>query len=430
MRLLALLVLSLLLLAPAPSLPLQPQAPLPVSREAARQSYERLALLGEIIDRIRSDYVDAPDEAALIEAAIRGMMSSLDEYSQRLDRQQARELQQEARGQFGGIGIEVTQREGRILVVSPIDGTPAALAGIVAGDVITHADGIPLQDMPLPQVIHRLRGEVGTEIRLTVVSDGAQPREISLRRALINPRIVISRREGDIAYVRLTTFNQRSSVEVQQAVERLLAEIGPDARGVVLDLRNNPGGLLDEAGRVADLFLEEGTITFTRGRGGAEGQRLRATPGDIARGLPMAVLINGGSASAAEIVAGALQDLGRARIVGTTSFGKGSVQTVSPLRDGGALRLTTARYHTPNGRMIHGEGITPDVEVAAPEPPLPNSAPQAAAPASPGAPAEEIRPRRRGGPIPTETADDPQLLRALEVVRQAAAGRVTLETPH
>jgi len=415
------LALAFLLLTPAVSA----QTPHPASREAARQSYERLALLGEIIDRIRAEYVDAPDEAALIEAAIRGMMGSLDEYSQRLDRQQAREMQQQARGQFGGLGVEVTQREGRTLVVSPIDGSPAARAGLSAGDAITHADGVSLQDMPLPQVIERLRGEVGTEVRITVVPEGGQPREIKLRRAIINPRIVISRREGDVAYVRLTTFNQRSSTEVRQAVERLLAEIGPNARGVVLDLRNNPGGLLDEAGRVADLFLEEGTITFTRGRGGVEVQRLRATPGDIARGLPMVVLINGGSASASEIVAGALQDLGRARVVGTTSFGKGSVQTVSPLRDGGALRLTTARYYTPNGRMIHGEGITPDVEVAAPGSLRPEGAPQPATPAvtpgGPGAPAEETRPRRRGGPIPAETSEDPQLLRALEIVRQASA---------
>ena len=415
------LALAFLLFTPAVSA----QAPHPASREAARQSYERLALLGEVIDRIRAEYVDAPDEAALIEAAIRGMMGSLDEYSQRLDRQQAREMQQQARGQFGGLGVEVTQREGRTLVVSPIDGSPAARAGLSAGDAITHADGVSLQDMPLPQVIERLRGEVGTEVRITVVPEGGQPREIKLRRAIINPRIVISRREGDVAYVRLTTFNQRSSTEVRQAVERLLAEIGPNARGVVLDLRNNPGGLLDEAGRVADLFLEEGTITFTRGRGGVEIQRLRATPGDIARGLPMVVLINGGSASASEIVAGALQDLGRARLVGTTSFGKGSVQTVSPLRDGGALRLTTARYYTPNGRMIHGEGITPDVEIAAPGSLRPEGAPQPATPAvtpgGPGAPAEETRPRRRGGPIPAETSEDPQLLRALEIVRQASA---------
>jgi carboxyl-terminal processing protease len=411
------LALAFLLLTPAVSA----QAPHPASREAARQSYERLALLGEIIDRIRAEYVDAPDEAALIEAAIRGMMSSLDEYSQRLDRQQAREMQQQARGQFGGLGVEVTQREGRTIVVSPIDGSPAARAGLSPGDAITHADGVALQDMPLPKVIERLRGEVGTEVRITVVPEGGQPREITLRRAIINPRIVISRREGDVAYVRLTVFNQRSSTELRQAVERLLAEIGPNARGVVLDLRNNPGGLLDEAGRVADLFLEEGTITFTRGRGGVESQRLRATPGDIARGLPMAVLINGGTASASEIVAGALQDLGRARLVGTTSFGKGSVQTVSPLRDGGALRLTTARYYTPNGRMIHGEGIAPDVEVAATGSPRPEGAPQPATPGGPGAPSEETSPRRRGGPIPAETSEDPQLLRALEIVRQASA---------
>jgi carboxyl-terminal processing protease len=416
---LAPLALAFLLLAPA----VQAQTPAPqiASREAARQSYERLALLGEDIDRIRAEYVDAPDEAALVEAAIRGMLGALDEYSQRLDRQQAREMQQQVRGQFGGLGVEVTQREGRTIVVSPIDDSPAARAGLSSGDAITHADGVALQDMPLPQVIERLRGEVGTEVRITVVPDGGQPRDVVLRRALINPRIVISRREDDVAYVRLTAFNQRSAAEVRQAVERLLGEIGPGARGVVLDLRNNPGGLLDEAGRVADLFLESGTITYTRVRGGAEGQRLRATPGDVARGLPMAVLINGGSASASEIVAGALQDLGRARLVGTTSFGKGSVQTVGPLRDGGALRLTTARYHTPNGRMIHGTGIVPDVEVAAPEPPRPDGAPQANAPAAAGTPAEEARPRRRGGPIPAATQDDPQLLRALEVVRQASA---------
>jgi carboxyl-terminal processing protease len=414
---LAPLALAFLLLAPA----VQAQAPAPqaASREAARQSYERLALLGEVIDRIRAEYVDTPDEAELIEAAIRGMLGALDEYSQRLDRQQAREMQEQARGQFGGLGIEVTQREGRTVVVAPIDDSPAARAGIVSGDVITHADGVALQDMPLPQVIQRLRGDVGTEIRITVLSDGGQSRDVVLRRALIHPRIVISRREGDVAYVRLTLFNQRSAADVRQAVERLLADIGPGARGLVLDLRNNPGGLLDEAGRVADLFLEDGTITYTRVRGGAEGQRLRATPGDVARGLPMAVLINGGTSSAAEIVAGALQDHGRARLVGTTSFGKGSVQTVSPLRDGGALRLTTARYYTPNGRMIHGTGIVPDVEVAAPEPPRPEGTPQVGAPPS-GTPADDARPRRRGGPIPAETKDDPQLLRALEIVRQAS----------
>jgi len=416
------LTLAFLLLAPAFQIQAQTQtsAPQAVSREAARQSYERLALLGEVIDRIRAEYVDAPDEASLIEAAIRGMLSTLDEYSQRLDRQQARDMQQQMRGQFGGLGIEVTQREGRTIVVAPIDDSPAARAGIAPGDVITHADGVDLKDMPLPQVIERLRGDVGTEVRITVVSEGGRTRDIVLRRALINPRIVISRREDDVAYVRLTVFNQRSAAELRQAVERLLTEIGSDARGVVLDLRNNPGGLLDEAGRVADLFLETGTITYTRVRGGAEGQRLHATPGDIARGLPMVVLINGGTASAAEIVAGALQDHGRARIVGTTSFGKGSVQTVSPLRDGGALRLTTARYYTPNGRMIHGTGIVPDVEVAAPDPAHPDGTPQADPRSTPTPPAD-ARPRRRGSPIPTETKDDPQLLRALEIVRQAGA---------
>jgi len=331
--------------------------------------YEQLDLFGDIFERIRAQYVEDVDEGELIEAAINGMLTSLDPHSSYLSPEDAMDMREQTRGEFGGLGIEVTQEEGFVKVVSPIDGTPAAAAGIESGDFITHVDGESVLGLTLNDAVDLMRGPVGSEILITVVREGeTEPFDVSLIRDIIELQAVRTRTEGDTVVLRVTTFNDKTYPNLSEKLAEEVENLGgmDKVNGFVLDLRNNPGGLLTQAIRVSDAFLEKGEIVSTRGRDPAVGERYNATPGDLADGKPIVVLINGGSASASEIVAGALQDHRRAIIVGTKSFGKGSVQTVMPLRGEGAMRLTTARYYTPSGRSIQSLGVSPDIVVAQP----------------------------------------------------------------
>ena len=331
--------------------------------------YEQLDLFGDIFERIRVQYVEEVNEKDLIEAAINGMLTSLDPHSSYLSPEDAAAMRVQTRGEFGGLGIEVTQEEGFIKVVSPIDGTPADEAGIEAGDFITHVDGESVLGLTLDKAVDLMRGLVGTEIIITVVREGEpEPFDVSIIRDTIKLTAVRARTEGTTVVLRLTTFNDQTTPNLESGMKEQIEAAGgiENVNGFVLDLRNNPGGLLTQAIRVSDAFLESGEIVSTRGRNPEDGERFNATPGDLAGGLPMVVLINGGSASASEIVAGALQDHRRAIVVGTKSFGKGSVQTVMPLRGNGAMRLTTARYYTPSGRSIQALGVSPDIVVEQP----------------------------------------------------------------
>ncbi|WP_296419892.1 S41 family peptidase [Pseudooctadecabacter sp.] len=331
--------------------------------------YEQLDLFGDIFERIRAQYVEEVDEADLIEAAIDGMLTSLDPHSSYLSPEDAADMREATRGEFGGLGIEVTQEEGFVKVVSPIDGTPASEAGIEAGDFITAVDGENLLGLTLDEAVELMRGPVGSEIVITVVREGVeQPFDVSIIRDTIKLTAVRSRVEGDTVVLRVTTFSDQTYPSLEEQLAEQVAEAGgmENVNGFVIDLRNNPGGLLNQAIAVSDAFLDAGEITSTRGRDPSDGQRWNAREGDLAEGKPMVVLINGGSASASEIVAGALQDHRRAIVVGTNSFGKGSVQTVMPLRGDSAMRLTTARYYTPSGRSIQALGISPDIIVEQP----------------------------------------------------------------
>ncbi|MEO1363435.1 MAG: S41 family peptidase [Pseudomonadota bacterium] len=342
-----------------------------LAQEASANSkvYEQLDLFGDIFERIRNQYVEEVEPGELIEAAIDGMLTSLDPHSSYLSPDDAAQMQVQTRGEFGGLGIEVTQEEGFIKVVSPIDSTPAAEAGIEAGDFITHVDGESVLGLTLDEAVDRMRGPVGSEIIITVVREGeTEPFDVSIIRDTIELQAVRTRTQGETVVLRVTTFNDKTTPNLVTKLEEEVETLGgmENVDGFVLDLRNNPGGLLTQAIRVSDAFLEEGEIVSTRGRDPADGDRFNATPGDLAQGKPMVVLINGGSASASEIVAGALQDHRRAIVVGTKSFGKGSVQTVMPLRGSSAMRLTTARYYTPSGRSIQSLGVSPDIVVEQP----------------------------------------------------------------
>jgi len=336
---------------------------------AIQEVYRQLGLFGDVFERVRADYVEKPDDNKLIQNAINGMLSGLDPHSSYMDPNGYREMQVETHGEFGGLGIEVTMEDGLIKVVAPIDDTPAAKAGILAGDIITKLDDEPVQGLTLSQAVTKMRGAVNSKIKLTIVRKGQEkPIEVTLNREIIHVRSVRSRREGDdVGYIRITQFNEKTSEGLKQAISDLAKQIPADKlKGYVLDLRNNPGGLLDQAIAVSNAFIERGEIVSTRGRNPDESQRFyaNASRGDLTKGKPLIVLINGGSASASEIVAGALQDHKRATILGTRSFGKGSVQTIMPLGPSkGALRLTTARYFTPSGRSIQAKGITPDIQV-------------------------------------------------------------------
>jgi carboxyl-terminal processing protease len=337
------------------------------ARAATADTYRQLNLFGDVFERVRSDYVEKPDDSKLVESAISGMLSGLDPHSSYMDAKSFRDMQVQTRGEFGGLGIEVTMEDGLIKVVSPIDDTPASHAGILANDLITMLDDEQVQGLTLNQAVEKMRGPVNTKIKLKIIRKGVDnPIDVTLVRDNIRVRSVRSRVEADdIAYIRITTFNEQTTEGLKKSIADLQNQIGGDKlKGYVIDLRNNPGGLLEEAVTVSDAFLERGEIVSTRGRNPEETQRRTAHPGDLTKGKPVIVLINGGSASASEIVAGALQDHKRATLVGTRSFGKGSVQTIIPLGSGnGALRLTTARYYTPSGRSIQAKGIVPDIEV-------------------------------------------------------------------
>jgi carboxyl-terminal processing protease len=337
------------------------------AKAAAADTYRELNLFGDVFERVRADYVEKPDDSKLIESAINGMLAGLDPHSSYMDPKSFRDMQVQTRGEFGGLGIEVTMEDGLIKVVAPIDETPAAKAGVMANDIITQLDGEQVQGLTLNQAVEKMRGPVNTKIKLTIMRKGQdKPIEVSITRDIIRVRSVRSQVEGDdVGYIRLTQFNEQTTDGLKKAITDITAKVSNDKlKGYILDLRNNPGGLLDQAISVSDAFLQKGEIVSTRGRNPEETQRFNARPGDLTNGKPVIVLINGGSASASEIVAGALQDHKRVTVIGTRSFGKGSVQTIIPLGSGnGALRLTTARYFTPSGRSIQAKGIVPDIEV-------------------------------------------------------------------
>ncbi len=348
------------------------------SADEKQEIYQQLDLFGDIFERIRAEYVEEVEPKDLIEAAVNGMLTSLDPHSGYLPPDDAEKMQVQTRGEFGGLGIEVTQEEGFVKVVSPIDGTPAFDAGVEAGDFITHVDGETVLGLTLDEAVERMRGPVGSEIVITIAREGEdEPFDITIIRDTIKLTAVRARTEGDTVVLRVTTFNDQTYPNLSDGLAKEIEAAGgmDEVNGIVLDLRNNPGGLLSQAIKVSDAFLDKGEIVSTRGRNPEDGDRFNATAGDLAEGKPIVILINGGSASASEIVAGALQDHRRAIVIGTKSFGKGSVQTVMPVQGNGAMRLTTARYYTPSGRSIQNLGVSPDIVVEQPrrEPVDPNA---------------------------------------------------------
>lgn len=334
------------------------------AKQSNAETLRMLDLFGDIFEKVRTDYVEEVSDVDLIEASINGMLTSLDPHSSYLSKKGFKEMRIQTRGEFGGLGIEVTMESGLVKVVSPIDDTPAFKAGILAGDYISHIDGDPVMGMTLNEAVEKMRGPVKTEIKITVLREGTkEPIEVSIIRDIIKIRSVRHNMEGDIGYVRITSFSEQTANSVKKSVRKIKEEKGNALKGIILDLRNNPGGLLDQAIAVSDVFLDRGEIVSTRGRTSGSTKRYNADQGDMVNGLPVVVMINGGSASASEIVAGALQDHNRAIVMGTKSFGKGSVQTVIPVPGDGAIRLTTSRYYTPSGKSIQAKGITPDIEV-------------------------------------------------------------------
>jgi len=347
---------------------LQHQARAETPSQTATDTYRQLELFGLIFDQVREHYVDNPDTHKLVESAVSGMLSGLDPHSSYMDAKEFSEMQVENSGEFGGLGMEVTMEDGVVKVVSPIDDTPAAKAGILANDLILELDGAEVKGLTLQQAVEKMRGPINTQVRLKIQRKGVEkPLDVTLTRETIKVRTVKSHREGDdVGYMRLSQFNAQAASELKKAISELQGSEPDKIKGYILDLRNNPGGLLDQAVEVSNAFLDRGEIVSLRGRDPDDAQRFDAKPGqgDLIRGKPLVILINGGSASASEIVAGALQDQKRATILGTRSFGKGSVQTIIPLGSGnGALRLTTARYYTPSGKSIQAKGISPDIEV-------------------------------------------------------------------
>jgi carboxyl-terminal processing protease len=400
------------------------------SAQGAKNSdtYQQLNLFGEVFERVRSDYVEDVDDKELIENALNGMLSALDPHSGYLNEKSFRDMQVQTRGEFGGLGIEVTQENGIIKVVSPIDETPAARAGILPGDLITRIDGDQVIGLSLQDAVERMRGPVNSQIKLTIRRAERDPFDVTLTRAIITVQSVRSHVEQkDVGYIRITSFNEQTSSGLTKAIEKLKSDTKGKMSGIILDLRNNPGGLLDQAVAVSDAFIDKGEIVSTRTRRADDAQRFNARPGDLAAGLPMVVLINSGSASASEIVAGALQDHRRAIIMGTRSFGKGSVQTIIPMPGHGAMRLTTARYYTPSGRSIQATGIEPDLEVeqlrveTVAETDRRREADLRGALRNDTRPAEqkEAKPAPEGS-VPGDTAVDYQLTRAVDVLKAIA----------
>ncbi len=340
------------------------------AKAASAETYRQLAIFGDIFERVRAQYVTPPDEQELVENAINGMLTSLDPHSSYLNPDAAQDMRVQTKGEFGGLGIQVTMEDELVKVVSPIDDTPAARAGVLSGDLISKIDGEDVRGMTLNDAVDKMRGKVNTSIELTILREGqTKPLQISIVRDIIQVKAVKHRVEGDIGYLKITSFTEKTTDDLQAAIAEIQSEIPEDElKGYVLDLRLNPGGLLDQAVNVSDAFLDRGEIVSTRGREPSDIARFTSQPGDLVDGKPVVVLINGGSASASEIVAGALKDHRRATVVGTRSFGKGSVQTIIPLGESGALRLTTALYYTPSGESIQGTGITPDIMVEQPLP--------------------------------------------------------------
>lgn len=328
-------------------------------------TYELLNLFGDVFERVREDYVEEAEDQELIESAINGMLTALDPHSGYLSAKSFEEMQVQTKGEFGGLGIEVTMENGLVKVVSPIDETPAYEAGIQPGDFISQLDGEPVLGLTLSEAVDKMRGRVGTEIVITILREGeSEPFDVTIERDTIKIRSVRTRKEGeDVAYLRIVSFSENTYSSMKDQFDDMKDEMGDNLKGIVLDLRNNPGGLLDQAISVSDAFLEQGEIVSTRERDPQDTKRYAARSGDLAKGLPIVVLINQGSASASEIVAGALKDHKRAVVMGSKSFGKGSVQTVIPLKNHGAMRLTTARYYTPSGTSIQATGIIPDIKV-------------------------------------------------------------------
>lgn len=401
---------------------------------ASAETYRQLSLFGDVFEKVRSDYVEKPEEAKLIESAINGMLTSLDPHSSFMDAKSFRDMQVQTRGEFGGLGIEVTMEEGLVKVVTPIDETPAARAGLLANDVITHIDDEQVQGLTLNQAVDKMRGPINSTVRLKVKrKEKPEPFEVSLTRDTIRIRPVRARKEGDdVGYLRVTQFNEQTYENLKTAIEKLSSEIGQDKlKGYVIDLRNNPGGLLDQAVMVSDAFLDRGEIVSTRGRNAEETQRFNAKSGDLTKGKPLVVVINGGSASASEIVAGALQDHKRATVIGTRSFGKGSVQTIIPLGGNGAVRLTTARYYTPSGRSIQAKGIEPDQEVLQEVPDELKGKDETKGEAGLRGHLKNDKEERGGSSayVPTDPAKDKQLSAAFDLVRGIQKGAANTTKP-
>ena len=390
---------------------------------ANSDTYRQLAIFGDVFERVRAQYVTKPDDKELVESAINGMLSSLDPHSSYLNADAAKDMRVQTKGEFGGLGIEVTMENELVKVVAPIDDTPASRAGVLSGDLIEKIDGEEVRGMTLSDAVDRMRGAVNTPIELSILRQGqTEPIKVSIVRDVIKVKAVKFRVEGDIGYLKVTSFTEKTTDDLNEAIAAIQKDIPEDKlKGYVLDLRLNPGGLLDQAVNVSDAFLDRGEIVSTRGREARDIARFTSQPGDIANGKPIVVLINGGSASASEIVAGALQDHRRATVVGTQSFGKGSVQTIIPLGENGALRLTTALYYTPSGESIQGKGITPDIKVDQPLPEeLQSQAIRRGESDLPGHIKGEEEGEEGSGSIayvPQDPADDVQLTYALELLR-------------
>lgn len=400
------------------------QAPAAASVENEAALYRHFNLFGEIFQVVRDDYVESREDKELVEAAIRGMMSALDPHSSYLSEKNYQRMQVQTKGEFGGLGIEVTMKNGLVEVIAPIADTPAEAAGIQSGDLITHIDGEQVPGLSLGEAVERMRGKPGSKIDLTIRRAGVDaPLEIIIIRAIIKISAVKSWLKGDIGYIRITTFNQKVASSVRQTLASFRDQLDTPLSGLILDLRNNPGGLLGQAAEVSDIFLSGGEIVSTRGRDGTINKRFNARPGDLLEGVPMIILVNGGSASASEIVAGALSDQRRAILLGTRSFGKGSVQTVRALSEGrGALRLTTAFYHTPSGRKIQAQGVAPDIIV---EPTIPEADKDSARVAGETLlrghlSGDEEESSGSSAYVPRDEAEDSQLQHALSLLQKLA----------
>jgi carboxyl-terminal processing protease len=399
----------------------------PAEAASSARTLKILHLFGEVFERVRTDYVDKPDDAKLVKAAVEGMLASLDPHSGYLEPESFRNLQDEVGGRFAGIGVEIEVKDGVVKVISCTEGAPAARGGILSGDIITEIDGMPVASLTEERAVEKIRGAPNTPVRVTIRrANLAKPFDVSLTRELFNATHLWSREEDDVGYIQITEFAEHTTERLRAAVERLERHIGEGRlKGYIVDLRDDPGGLLDEAIGVADAFLDKGVIVSTRGRSREENQRWTARHRDIAKGKPMVVLINGGSASASEIVAGALKDNQRATLIGTRSFGKGSVQSIIPIGDGAAIRLTTARYYTPSGRSIQAKGIEPDIKVLEAVPDELKGSDEAEGEAS----LRGHLANRKGEDmstsqdyVPSDPAQDAQLITALDLLRGKTAG--------